>query len=384
MTRQAMTPAAAGVLLDPLDDSGAYTANNGGTVADYTSDTVYPRAMKITAPINGYTQASAEFTADLRGRFLSFAFNSLDANFLSLTLGLSVLDTTYNKRFEMTVLRPQDVLVGKWHRATVPLASLTPAGSPATADLGDVRNLRFEVHATAAGATDVVVADLRLHDNPLDPGVVIIFDDGLTSTYTQAFPVMAPLGLVGSSAVIPNSVGQAGWMTLAQLQELQAAGWEACGHGTNGLAGGSASTIRTNLRAAYDYLTVNRLREGRGFFVYPGGSWDATVLRETRRIYGAARVAGSQAFTTPGVNDTHLIKPWYFTTTITLATAQAAIDKIADRGGLAVLTFHDLVASVSATEDWPISDFTTLMAYIAASGLKTYTPSQAFLSGART
>jgi hypothetical protein len=58
-----------------------------------------------------------------------------------------------------------------------------------------------------------------------------IFDDGYESTYTIAFPYMRALGIVGVVPVIINKVGTAGYMTLAQLQELYAAGWDIIPHG---------------------------------------------------------------------------------------------------------------------------------------------------------
>jgi hypothetical protein len=44
-----------GILLDPLNDSGAFAANNGGAVADATDAAYAGTLMKITAPVSGLT-----------------------------------------------------------------------------------------------------------------------------------------------------------------------------------------------------------------------------------------------------------------------------------------------------------------------------------------
>jgi hypothetical protein len=164
---------------------------------------------------------------------------------------------------------------------------------------------------------------------------------------------------------------------------MQAAGWEHVGHATNGLRGVSVAGQRATLRAAYDYLTVNSMTGGRGMFVYPGGTWDTVTLRETKRIYSVARLAGSQNGENPIVNDPYLLKPYYITKDVPVAQIIADIDKLKDRGGLLVMTFHDIVASISATEDMLIADFQAVTAHIAASGVPTFRPSEVFELSAR-
>lgn len=374
----------AGVLLDAFLDSGAYTASSSGVLANNA-----PAAdgMKITTSgASSNTQASADLGVDLSKGFLSFEIRT-DANFNRLVVGLSCGASDFSKRYEPQVKASSQVEAGKWHRVTVAVHTTTNGTGVTAADLADVRNIRFELHSTSGGAASMDIRDLRWHPwpypNGAKAGILMVFDDGLAAHYTEAFRVMRPLGLVGSVGVISASVGTTGYATLSQLQEMQAAGWEHSAHGPTGLSGQSASAQRTAMRAARDYLTANGMPGGRGFFAYPGGSWDATTLREARRIFGACRIAGSQNLETPVVSDLHLLKPWYVTNSTSLATMTDAIDKLAARGGLMILTFHNIVPSVSATEDISIANFEALMAYVAASGVRTYRPSEVFDLSAR-
>lgn len=62
--------------------------------------------------------------------------------------------------------------------------------------------------------------------------VSLVFDDGLSSVYQYAFPVLARHGLVATVGVIANRVGSGDpdFMDEKQLHELQAAGWEIASH----------------------------------------------------------------------------------------------------------------------------------------------------------
>lgn len=62
--------------------------------------------------------------------------------------------------------------------------------------------------------------------------VSLVFDDGLSSVYQYAFPVLTRYGLVATVGVIANRVdsGDPDFMDEKQLHELQSAGWEIASH----------------------------------------------------------------------------------------------------------------------------------------------------------
>lgn len=69
---------------------------------------------------------------------------------------------------------------------------------------------------------------------PLDRGgVVITFDDGMTSLFTNAYPIMHKYGLEGTAFVVGNWMGETnnfGTITFAQARTLQWNGWEIANH----------------------------------------------------------------------------------------------------------------------------------------------------------
>jgi len=60
--------------------------------------------------------------------------------------------------------------------------------------------------------------------------VVLSFDDGDISVYTNAFPIMKEFGFTGVNYIVANYVDMEGYMTVDQLKELAAAGWETGSH----------------------------------------------------------------------------------------------------------------------------------------------------------
>lgn len=132
------------------------------------------------------------------------------------------------------------------------------------------------------------------------------FDDGFESVYLLAYPVLRELGVPGTVYPIWERVGQPGYLTAAQLDELRAAGWEIGSH--------------TRTHAALVDLTPRRLAqeleppagavsEG-GCLAYPFYLQDARVRRAARAAYPCA-VAGTfgvrgEAHALPGP----LASPW--------------------------------------------------------------------------
>ena len=117
---------------------------------------------------------------------------------------------------------------------------------------------------------------------PLGPGkpVVITFDNGYTSQYTNALPVLKRLGWVGVENIqllgLPPTQGG---LTDQQVRGLLAAGWEL---DTQGMT--HADLIRLDSAGLqYEIAHARRLLQSRygaavNWFCYPSGHYDSTVI----------------------------------------------------------------------------------------------------------
>ncbi|WP_261663244.1 polysaccharide deacetylase family protein [Deinococcus sp. Marseille-Q6407] len=93
------------------------------------------------------------------------------------------------------------------------------------------QQLRQRVQGLRALGYRFVTASQAAQAGPQERVAVMEFDDGRQSVYAQAFPVLRELDVPGTVFVIWEQVGQPGYLTRSQLEELRAAGWET-GHHT--------------------------------------------------------------------------------------------------------------------------------------------------------
>ncbi|MBV8219036.1 MAG: polysaccharide deacetylase family protein, partial [Solirubrobacterales bacterium] len=121
---------------------------------------------------------------------------------------------------------------------------------------------------------------------PLGPGkpIVLTFDNGYASQYTNAMPILKRLGWVGDENIqlsgLPPSQGG---LTDAQVRGLLAAGWEL---DTQGIS--HADLIALDSAQLHYQVAAARpiLRQRYGvpvnWFCYPSGHYNATVIAQVK------------------------------------------------------------------------------------------------------
>ncbi|MBV9804373.1 MAG: polysaccharide deacetylase family protein [Solirubrobacterales bacterium] len=117
---------------------------------------------------------------------------------------------------------------------------------------------------------------------PLGPGkpIVLSFDNGYYSQYTNAMPILKRMGWVGDENIqlsgLPPSQGG---LTDAQVRALLAAGWEL---DTQGISHADLITLdATQLQyqvAAARHILQKRYGVAVNWFCYPSGHYDPTVV----------------------------------------------------------------------------------------------------------
>jgi len=121
---------------------------------------------------------------------------------------------------------------------------------------------------------------------PLGPGkpIVITFDGGYESQYTNALPVMKRLGWVGVENLQVTGLSPSqGGLTDSQVRGLIAAGWEL---DTEGMTHADLITLDSD-QLRYQVSSAREALRGRygapvNWFSYPFGHYDATVIDAVR------------------------------------------------------------------------------------------------------
>lgn len=172
-----------------------------------------------------------------------------------------------------------------------------PPGAPFPGLYVTPQELAAQMEALHAAGWHAVTMD-QLAANwrngaPLPPGkpIVLSFDNGYQSQYTQALPVLRKLGWAGVENIQLSGLPPAqGGLSEAQVRGLLAAGWELDTQGYSHAELTSLSPAALRFQVAVARQTLRR-RYGVPvhWFCYPSGHYDAAVLAEVK----AAGYAGS-------------------------------------------------------------------------------------------
>ncbi len=128
---------------------------------------------------------------------------------------------------------------------------------------------------------------------PAGKAIVLSFDNGYQSQYTQALPVLRGLGWVGvENLQLTGLPPSQGGLSTAQVRGLLAEGWEL---NTQGISHADLTTLDAAELHAQVAAARDTLRRLYGvpvnWFCYPSGQYDATVV-------AAVRAAGYRGSTT--------------------------------------------------------------------------------------
>jgi peptidoglycan/xylan/chitin deacetylase (PgdA/CDA1 family) len=147
-----------------------------------------------------------------------------------------------------------------------------------------------QMHALKAGGWNAVTLDQLeaywTRGVRLGPGkpIVISFDIGYASQYTNAVPVLKRLGWVGvENLQLGGLPASEGGLTDTQIRGLIAAGWELDSEGVSGadLLTLDADQLRSEPATARQTLR-SRYGVPANWFSYPAGHYDTTVIAAVR------------------------------------------------------------------------------------------------------
>jgi len=154
--------------------------------------------------------------------------------------------------------------------------------------------------AVARGGHDVLplAALYRSHGPVSGRGVVVSFDDGRSSDYEIAFPELAARGLRAELFISPSRIGQAGFLTWAQVREMDRCGLSFQSHSYDHVALPllSSSSLVSQLRESKREIE-DRTGRGVDFLAAPYGL-------VSRRVIEAAHGEGYL-----GVADFRFLRP---------------------------------------------------------------------------
>jgi hypothetical protein len=360
-----------GYLVEPFEDlSTNLDSDNAATTLQASTDTVYRGTQSAqvtsTSSDNGALLLSLPNSVDLSQRDVSIA-----VKFVSPSDGLYNFEvgTIYSGGFGALThrrLHNAGIQGEGWYRF-----DLGPAIESGTFDATQVDDITVN-YADGGQTSEFYVDDLRFPPKADAPLFCPIFDDCRESAYTVAFPEMEKRGLVGSVAVIPEQIGEAGHLTMEQLSEMYQAGWEVIGHSLEDF--NQTLTTESERRAEFErvkhWLIDHGFERGSRFWVWPMGRFDRDAVDlAAEYFYMGFNNDGGQR----GLSPLNLTDPLIANRvgSNTLSDMQALQQLAVDYNQVHCQTFH----RVDQGEYISLADFTTFLDDVATSEMQCTTPS---------
>ena len=372
--------------------SGHPYTTTGGTGSTFnvndTSDFVLgDRSISITT--NGTGQNT--FVRRLSGTAMDFTnrvpriwvkvTGKTRVNDLKLWLGSGgTLANAY--QWQWTDSTPYWYAEGEWVAITLPWSEAVTVGTPNRAALTDV-NFQVYDNNTGTGVTVKWGGFASVPDTTaLWPNGVVsfTFDDAMDDHYTVAKAYMDKYGYAGTCYPIIDTLGTSGYMTLAQLKELVArSGWEVGLHAyaaaNHNAVGGfpslSASAQVKDIVQQREFLIANGFPNPANF-AYPQGQFDVATCTNLAPWVDSARTTKAGNETWPP-SDRMKMTTLAFSSSTTLATVQAAIDKAKANKEWLILLLHGIVASAPGTNDTTTAIFQGVVDYCNTQGVAVRT-----------
>lgn len=356
----------------------------GGTIN--LNDTSRPllgtQSISITPPVSGSGQIDKTFTAINATKSCVRVTFRYTGNITSIVIYLAS-DTGLANRMQRNVLSTTAYLPDTDYTIDVPLSEFNiVTGAP---DAASIVLCRILSNAGAAGGT-LWVGQVAITDDAsaLAPNglITLSFDDSNIDHYNVARPKMAEYGMAGTIYPQISNIGAgAGFMTLDQMKFIQDIhGWDFGAHAYDQAhhvdhVGQTEAWLRAHFESIVQWMKDNNFRGSS--FAWPNTTSDTLAQRVAADYFSSGRGGGSMADTMPPTQPFR--SRAYNAGSYTLAQMQANIDTAKNGKGVGWchIFFHSLPTTKVNPNDFAKADFDALIDYIAASGMKVVTASQA-------
>lgn len=358
-----------GTLLEDFESVGAWTAagSGGGSIAAETTNfKTGVQSLQLTASNGNESATKVISTSGASMGVIGYWVYIPDiTNLFGITTYLSS-STTLATSFSYQVLKAK--LRNGWNFISIARNDWTNNASESWTNT--FVRLRVRVD-TLANQTCTASFDSLYYDIYARPKVLVIFDDGRSTAYTQGFSYMQNYNMPGTVGVNSSNVGTAGWATLTQLQEMYSAGWDMANHGATHahMPQISAPQQLTEITTTTGWLTASGFDLARGgrHFIYPYGEYDTNALTNTTTagMSTARSIIAQNQSTVKGIDNDRLLFAKELAQSISITTAKGYVDNCIATGTTLILFAHSLVVTPGASTEWPIADFQGLIDYIA-------------------
>lgn len=188
-------------------------------------------------------------------------------------------------------------------------------------------------------AATIWVDDLTLVPRPDTGKVLIQFDDGYETDYTEAFQVLNQYGYPATTFINPDYVGTSASLSLEQIHELYRSGWSVGSHAYehSRLSDQDDAEKEELIRDAKEWLIERGLERGADYFAYPFADFDQRTLEFVEEYHELGFASG---WPVNGYMSNRLLCPRIGEPNF--EQARTILDRTADFRGITTLFYHEL------------------------------------------
>lgn len=234
----------------------------------------------------------------------------------------------------------------------------------------NISRIKIGCKTKANKETSVTFDDFR-YDYQAKTIVVIAFDDGFNSVFTNAYPILSSNNQRASVFVITGRVGNEYYMSMFKLKVLKTDGWDICNHTRSHkrLTEMAKAEMEKEIDESYNWLVENGFGETAGFFAYPFGKYNEDILKKVSEKHKLAHSV-IDGFYQPHIqidknsDIQYLLKVKNITNKTTLSNIKQRIDTAIEQNGLLILLFHNIVEDGAEETDFLPSKLQQISDYL--------------------
>jgi peptidoglycan/xylan/chitin deacetylase (PgdA/CDA1 family) len=312
-------------------------------------------------------------------RFFTGSEKALDLSNHDLTMAVKVekpdaIDITANLHaptgsIALTSTRQIPTDMDDWVRYDLGYTSKN--GKP---NLSKVLQLELVVTVPPKGPKNfkVKVDDIRKIPKPKKGKIMLQFDDGHSSAYKKAYPVLQQKGWPAACAIIPSAIGAKNRLSLPMMNKMSKNGWDMMSHPPaspkTALPGLPPEVQRRKIEQAHSQLIALGFEKGARHLVAPYNRLSGTTIDILRDVHETTFLFGGCP------NNAQQPSNPYFISRVQGSSARGAkriIDMAAQFNQLAVVTFHVLGGKGTS-----LRVFKDVVTHVEKKNVDVITPSQ--------
>ena len=358
-----------GTLVTGFKVPSDYSLSNASVASDTTNYLTGSNATAFTPSSGSYS-----YLAKTQSNDFSSATNfELKVYIPDITVVNYIVFVLYNggskfAKYQHNISSNPYTYYNGWNTLNFPKSLMSLNGGFVEADFATTTKWEISFDAVDANTPTVTYDSLKVNKKERS-NIIFMLDDGHTSALTIVKPILDAYGYKACICINASTIGTAGKLTVAQVQELYNAGWDVINHSYSHDTM-SGLTYDQNIKTIQDMqaylLSIGVTRGINDFFAYPTqySSQAYVALKDLGFKVARDSVGAINFMNNP--SDKLKLQSYSANKNTLLATAKTYFDFCRYAGGTMPFYVHDISANPTVI-DWYTDRFSDFVDYVASS-----------------